>query len=248
MTVKITCGLLLAFATTAWSQYVVGAQSGTIQFTTGDVYVDQQAVRATPRKFPTLQTGQTLRTGRGRAEMLLGQAVFLRLAPQSSVHMLSSRLEDTRLEVTDGKVLVEVVTLNKYGRIQIQLGNTTTEFKHMGLYRFDVPPAEIRVYGGDAEVSAGEKTVDLTRGKSVLCDSDLLPRKFDLKTTDSLHEWSARRSLVTYLATPLHRTANWEILFNGSAYNRDFNKKYYLRFASRAFIRNQAQSSERQPN
>jgi len=140
MTVKLSCGVLLAFATTAWSQYVVGARSGTIQFTTGDVFVDGQPLLVAPPKFPEVQVGQTLRTGRGRVEMLLGPAVFLRLGQHSSVHLLSSRLEDTQVEVTGGKVLVEIVTLPKDGRIQIHLGNTSTEFKRMGVYRFDVRP------------------------------------------------------------------------------------------------------------
>jgi hypothetical protein len=248
MTIKRTCGLLLSLAGAAWSQYVVGAQSGVIQFTAGEVFVDQQAVRATPRKFPAVQLGQVLRTGRGRAEMLLGQAVFLRLGQQSSVQMLSSRLTDTQLEVTRGKVLVEVVALNKDGRIQIRLGNTTTEFKRTGLYRFDLPPGEIRVFGGEAEVSSGDQKVDLTRGKSVRGDSDLMPQKFDLKKTDGLHEWSARRSFVTFIATPpLRRPLNWEILFDGSAVNRDFNRKYFPRGASRQFIINEQRSRERQP-
>lgn len=249
MTFKRTCGVLLAITGGAWSQYVVGAQSGVIQFTTGEVFVGQEAVHATPHKFPELPLGRTLRTASGRAEILLGQAVFLRLGQHSSVRMLSTRLTDTQLEVTSGKVLVEVVALNKDARIQIQLGNTTTEFKRMGVYRFDLPAGEIRVFGGEAEVSAGDETVDLTKGKLVRCDSALVPQKFDLKKTDSLHEWSARRSFVTFLATPPRsRTLNWEFLFNGAALNRDFDRKYFPRGAARQFILNQQINSEPPPN
>jgi hypothetical protein len=132
-----------------------------------------------------------------------------------------------------------VVKLNKDAHIQVLLGNTVTEFRRMGVYRFEAPPGEVRVFGGEAEVSAGEKKVQLTRGKGVHCDSDLTPAKFGLKDTDSLHEWSARRSFVTFFSAPAGRQLlNWEIETDGSAYNRDFDRKYYLRNASRAFLRN----------
>jgi len=245
MTIKATCGVLLVSAGTAWSQYVVGARAGTIQFTAGDVFADAQPLRSTPKHFPFLQEGQTLRTTRGRVEMLLGQGVFLRLGQQSSARLTSASLEDTRIEIETGKALVEVVKLNKDAHIQIRLGNTITAFTRMGVYRFDVDPGEVRVFGGEAEVSAGEKKVSLTKGKSVRCDSDLAPQRFNLKNTDSLHEWSARRSFVTFFTTPAGRLLmNWEIQANGAAFNRDFNRKYYLRNASRAFSRNQGGSDQ----
>jgi hypothetical protein len=48
---------------------------------------------------------------------------------------------------------------------------------------------------------------------------------------------------VTFFAQRLRQTMNWEIRLDGSAYNRDFGRKYYLRNASRAFIRNGERNS-----
>jgi len=248
MTIHRTCGVLLACAGTAWGQYVVGARAGAIQFTAGEVFVNAQPVRATAKHFPFLEEGQELSTRQGRVEILLGQGVFLRLDQQSSVRLTSSSLENTRLDIEAGRVLVEVVKLNKEAHIRVRLKDTITEFRGMGVYRFDLPPGQLRVFGGEAEVSAGDKKVELTRGKAVRCDSDLAVSNFDLKTTDGLHEWSARRSFVTFFAQRLHQTFNWEIRLDGSAYNRDFDRKYYLRNASRAFIRNQEQNDQRQQN
>ena len=237
MTIRRSCSVLLAFAGTAWSQYVVGARAGTIQFTTGEVFANAQAVRATPKHFPFLEEGQELSTRQGRVEMLLGQGVFLRLDQQSSVRLTSSSLEDTRVEIEAGSALVEVVKLNKQAHIQVSLRNAITEFRGMGVYRFDLSPGELRVFGGDAEISVADNKVEVTRGKAARCDADLAVSNFDLKQTDGLHEWSAHRSFVTFFAQRLRQTMNWEIRLDGSAYNRDFDRIYYLRNASRAFIR-----------
>jgi hypothetical protein len=241
MAVKLNCVILLVFAGTAWGQYVVGARAGTIQFTAGEVFANGRPVRATPKHFPFLEEGQALWTRQGRVEILLGQGVFLRLDRESSVRLTSSSLEDTRIDMEDGRALVEVVKLNKAAHIQVRLRNTITEFRGMGVYRFDLPAGELRVFAGEAGVSAEGKKVEVTRGKAVRCDSDLALSTFDLKNTDGLHEWSARRSFVTFFTQRLHQTMNWEIRFDGSAYNRDFDRKYYLRNAARAFIRNQEQ-------
>jgi hypothetical protein len=62
-------------------------------------------------KLPTLKDGQLLRTNNGRAEILLGPGVFVRLGPHAALRMVNSRLEDTQIEIEQGAALVEVVEI-----------------------------------------------------------------------------------------------------------------------------------------
>src|SRR5277367_2397475 len=103
--------LFLLGAHAAWAQYVVSAHAGTIEYTKGQVSVDGQPFQSTPLKFPQLRAGQELRTGNGRAEILLGPGVFLRLGENGAVRMLDTRLEYAQIEVQQGTALVEVVEM-----------------------------------------------------------------------------------------------------------------------------------------
>lgn len=129
--------LLLLVTHAAWAQYVVSARAGTIHYVTGQVSVDGQAVQPTPLKFPMLQAGQVLRTGSGRAEVLLGPGVFLRLGEHGALRMLDTRLEDSQVEVQQGTALVKVVEIPRGSDIHVLVGTTRTGFKGVGLHRFE---------------------------------------------------------------------------------------------------------------
>src|SRR5580704_7583330 len=144
--------LLLLGTHAAWAQYVVSARAGTIHYIRGQVSVDGQPVRRTPLQFPMLREGQVLRTGNGRAEVLLGPGVFLRLGENGALRMLDTRLENAQVEVQQGTVLV---------------GPTRTGFKGIGLHRFEAGLNELRVFGGNAEVAVADQTVAAGRGRIV---------------------------------------------------------------------------------
>ena len=48
-----------------------------------------------------------LRTGQGRAEVLLTPGVFLRIGENSAIKLLDNRLVSTRVEILSGTVIVE---------------------------------------------------------------------------------------------------------------------------------------------
>ena len=114
--------ILLLCVSAAHAQYLVNAPVGMIYFTEGEVYLNAQPVQAplpeVPAedieyvlKFPVMTNGQVLRTGSGRAEVLLAPGVFLRLDSQAAMKMLDNRLEDTQAELQKGTALIEVVQL-----------------------------------------------------------------------------------------------------------------------------------------
>src|SRR5215469_221692 len=198
----LLCAMLLMCASPAHAQYVVSARAGTIHFTQGEVYLDAQPARATPLSFPLMADGQVLRTGNGRAEVLLAPGVFLRLDSQAAMKMLNGQLENTQVELQKGTALIEVVQLPKDARLQIKLGETATSFRGMGLYRFQADIRELRVFGGSAEVTAGDRKMGAGRGRMVQLASAPSLAKFNTKEIDALHEWSCRRSFLPYTSSP----------------------------------------------
>ena len=202
--------LLLLGSHAAWAQYVVSAQAGTIHYIRGQVSVDGQPVPRTPLKFPMLQQGQVLRTGNGRAEVLLGPGVFLRLGEHGALRMLDTRLENAQVEVQEGTALVEVVEIPKGSEVHVVVGPSRTGFKGIGLHRFEAGSHELRVYGGHAEVFAADQTVEAGRGKVVHLGDTLSVSRFDPRRKDALHQWAARRSYLLYNSNRRDRT-NWEV-------------------------------------
>ncbi len=94
--------LALSLAPHAWAQSVISAHSGVVDYIEGDVSIDGTAIHPKFAEFPDVKAGQLVATAEGRAEILLTPGVFLRMAENTSVRMLSNALADTRLEVVSG--------------------------------------------------------------------------------------------------------------------------------------------------
>jgi hypothetical protein len=247
--------LLLLGTHAAWAQYVVSARAGTIHYIRGQVSVDGQPVRNTPLQFPMLQERQVLRTGNGRAEVLLGPGVFLRLGEHGALRMLDTRLEDAQAEVLQGAALVEVVEVPRGGDTHVVMGVARTSFKGIGLHRFEAGSNELRVFGGSAEVVAGDQAVEAGRGRIVHLGGTLSVSRFDPRRDprgkDALHQWAAHRSFLLY-SSDLQagsRQTNWELTVvtpagnkpglrsdqdKTFASNRDFGVMFYSKVSTSA--------------
>lgn len=240
--------LLISCASLAAAQYVVSAQAGTIHFTLGDVYLDGQLLQKGRLVFPLLKDRQVLQTGHGRVEVLLAPGVFLRLGQQSALRMLDNRLENTLLVVQKGRALVEVVELVKDGRIQIQCGDSRSEFKKTGLYRVDADAEDLRVFAGEAEVVAGDQKVSAGRGLRVSLGGTLAVAVFSRKSFDALYKWAARRSFELFLENlPSSRTSgkkptNWVYTSLGWFWNPDYGTQFAARGSMLDYL-----SAERNP-
>jgi hypothetical protein len=215
-----------------WAQYVIGTRAGTINFTAGKVSIDGQIPERNPNPdvFPALKDGQVLRTaGDGRAEILLGPWVFLRLGPHAAVRMLNSTLTDAQMKIEQGVALIEVIEIANGNKVHVLVGTTSTTFRGLGLHRFDADRGDLRVYGGHADVTAGAQIFDVTRGRVLHLNTPFTESRFGTGKKDSLLRWAAARSFDLYIANPEARArlANWEP--NGYYYyNRDFG----IRFSS----------------
>lgn len=190
-------GLLAVAGLSAYSapaQLAISARAGMINYTEGDVQVDGKDVVARNSEFPEVKDGQELRTGEGRVEMLLTPGVFLRVAENSAIKMVSSRLSDARIEVLAGSAIVECAEIDKESSVTLMTGDVQMTFRKPGVFRVDADQKVIRTYAGEALVSRPGQSLTLKEGKQTSLAGVLAPEKFDNKVGDSFFRWAARRA------------------------------------------------------
>jgi hypothetical protein len=195
MSGRFLLALTLVLTGSAGAQSVISAHSGVIQYTEGQVTLDGKTVQPKFAEFPDVKVGQTLAAQDGRAEVLLTPGVFLRVAENSSIRMVSNKLADTKVEIVSGTAVVEVSELLQNNAISLQVHDNQIALIKKGLYRIDADdPGRLRVYDGDARVTSGaNSTVTAGRGREVVFGAVLEARNFDTKQTDAFYRWAARR-------------------------------------------------------
>jgi len=209
----VAAGSVVALAQSA----VISARSGLIHYVEGQVYLGDQPVETKFGVFPEVKENQQLKTEEGRAEVLLTPGVFLRLGENSSFRMVTNRLIDTRLEFLKGAAVVEADDIAKDNSVTVVYGDATAHPTKKGVYRFDSETSELRVYDGVAEVTKGDKTVEVREGHAIALDT-LAERKFDKTVTDALNRWSERRDQYVAMANVGAADTLRSSAFGGSVY------------------------------
>jgi len=197
-------------AMSAYGQSVISAKAGVVHYTEGEVKVGTgadaiQVETKTGGRYTEMKDGQELTTGEGRAEILLNPGVFLRVGENSTVKMISSRLSDTRLELTRGVALVEVAEVSKDNAVTMLVKDVSVTFSKMGLVRMDFDTG-IRTYKGEAQVMAGDTPQILKEGREMQFAAGNVIAKFDAKVGDPLFRWANRRA--EYIAMANVASAN----------------------------------------
>lgn len=192
----VAFALVFVAAQIGWAQDAISARSGLIHYSEGKAMVTGEQVNLTAGKFPEVREGKTLRTEDGRVEVLLNTGTFLRMAENSTMKMISSRLSDTHIEMARGTALVEVLETAKDNKVTVHVGDATIQPLKYGLYYIDAEAREVRVFDGQALVSLNSTSLKAGRGHSVRLGPTLQAAKFDRKKTDALYAWTQRRSAV----------------------------------------------------
>jgi len=188
----------LALAGIAWAQSAISAKAGMVNYTEGKVLLDGAAVKVKFDNFPQIRMGSELRTGDGRAEVLLGPGVFMRLGENSAVRMISDDLMSTHLEFLAGSVFVEGADLAKDEAVTFSYQGSSIDLLKKGLYRFDGEPAKVSVYDGEARVIVDGQAQVVRRAHLLRLDGVGVAEKFDATAGDDLFRWARRRA--EYLA------------------------------------------------
>ena len=191
-------GLLISGVACAEEKKPAPAVPGTINYVEGQVSLDGQALTSQAVGSTVLDSGRTLETKEGKAEVLLTPGVFLRVGKNSSVRMISPGLADTELELQLGQAIVEVAEIHPQNRIRIKEQSLTFRIEKSGLYDFDAEGNQLRVFEGRAQLETGSKTLTVKSAQEVITtDSGAWKvQKFDRKLYEDsdLYNWSSLRS------------------------------------------------------
>jgi len=187
--------LILCLSLPAWAQSVISARSGLIHFSEGSVFLDGQKIEQTFGRFDQMKDGSELRTEEGRAEVMLTPGMFLRLGENSEIRLVSGQLQDTRVELLSGSVVVESEKASANGQVTILYGAYQVQPREPGRYRIDWAPWQLRVEQGKAEVFHGLASIVVDTGYVLPFSGDLVAQKafFD-ERADALDGWNKART------------------------------------------------------
>jgi hypothetical protein len=188
--------LALLLAAAASAQSVRSTHSGLLYFFDGYVFIGDEQLQPKFGRFPELAEGGLLRTELGRAEILLTPGVFLRVAENSSVRMLSNSLTDTRIELLRGSAIIEVSHEAKNPPDTLVYKSWQVRIADDSVARIDAEPAQVRVLSGTADVSADGNSVTVQRGEILPLASVLVAERAITPAADPFNTWAMNRSSV----------------------------------------------------
>jgi hypothetical protein len=190
----LTAAGFFTFLSAGSAQSVISVKAGLVHYAEGKVLVEDKQVEAKFGEFTEMKQGQVLRTEEGRAEVLLTPGVFLRISENSAFKLVGNKLEDIRIEVLEGSVLVEAGEIGKEDSIVLTAGDSSVNIVKRGLYRIDADPAVLRVFDGEAQVAANGQTLKVKKGRQTSLGGALVAAKFDKEFSDPFQRWAGRRA------------------------------------------------------
>ncbi len=140
------------------------ALPGTLNYVEGQAAVGTDVLNAKSVGSVSLQSGQTLTTETGKAEILLTPGVFFRVGDNSSATLVSPSLTNTEVSLTKGQAMVEVAEIYKDNLLRVQEDGATTQLLKDGLYGFDATNGNVRVFKGEALVQDGDQNIKVKGG------------------------------------------------------------------------------------
>lgn len=183
------------------------ALPGTVNYVEGQAFINGTPLSTRQNGTTQVEPNQDLTTANGKVEMLLSPGVFVRLADNSDIRLVSNGLANPAVEVVSGEALVEVDGKATDAQISILQHGVTALLLKPGLYRFDANQNRIAVFDGRLKVTEDGRTKELGKGREALLTSPKFKTEgFDAKASqDDLYRWSSVRS--SYLAQASQQVA-----------------------------------------
>jgi hypothetical protein len=174
------------------------AVPGTVNYIEGAVYLNGSQLNAKDAGNTTVEPGQEISTGNGKAEVLLTPGVFLRLDNNSTVKMVSPNLALTQVELQKGRAGVEVDEIHDQNNLQVIDAGVTTRLNKRGYYEFNADRPGAMVFKGEAHVQVGDNKWEKVKGEHEVilsAGADPKPQKFDTDDAKGeLYNWNSLRS------------------------------------------------------
>lgn len=188
-------GFVFLTVRAVYPQAVVSTHSGVLNYSEGEIFLDDQATVQKPGAFPSMHEGSVLRTGVGRAEVLLTPGVFLRLDENSSFKMVATGLADTRIELLTGAAIVDSSDAAKTEGVTVLFRAYKMRFPERGLYRINTEPGVLQPYSGVAEITGdGPSPVKVDDSHQYFLDVGILTEKYGDGLVDGFTQWARNRS------------------------------------------------------
>jgi len=206
----------------ASGQSVIAARSGVVNFSEGIVFVDGQPLERKPGIFVRLREGSTLSTEGGRAEVLLTPDTWLRIGADSSMRMLSTDIDDTRVELLSGSAILDSAQAPAGSFVKIVFKGETIRPVKPGNYRMDADPPQLRVFKGEAEVSPNDaakkgEPVAVLAAQLMPLDGSTVARRFTQGADGLLDIWSDERGSLIASNLVNSQSISDPLLDNGAA-------------------------------
>lgn len=185
----------------AAAQSVIAARSGVVNFFEGVVFLNGQPLQRKPGIFVRMQEGATLATEGGRAEILLTPDTYLRLGADSSIRMISTDIDDTKVELVSGSAILDSAQAPSGAFVKIIFKGETVRPMKPGNYRMDAEPPQLRVFKGEAEVSRNDadhagkpgEPVTVLASQLMPLDGSTIVKRFTQGSDGLLDIWSEER-------------------------------------------------------
>jgi hypothetical protein len=197
--------LLVSLSPVLPAQTAIPVKAGLVDYTQGDVYIADHAAKATSTHFPDIKENDVMRTGSGRAEVLLGACTAMWVGGNSSFRMLSNSLIDTRIELLTGSVVIAVGAISKDSKLALTTKLVTVLPGRKGSYRFDMEPPRLEVTAGAAKVERPGQSIVVGRSQTVPLNGATDVPKLDKRNADSLDGWGKERAAILIRASNLHQ-------------------------------------------
>ncbi len=193
----------------ASAQAVIATHSGTVNFSEGEVFLDDHPLDQKAATFPAVKEGSTLRTENGRAEILLEPSVFLRVDQNSAIQMVSTDLAKTRIVFLKGALILDSSDRPAGSSLALAYKAYEFRFPKPGVYRINAEPGLLETYAGQAEVTGtgqpGPQKVDSHH--EFFFDIGMLTPKYGDGTLDNFSEWARQRSDIISAANRAEQDA-----------------------------------------
>jgi len=194
----VAVALLFPLLPHASGQSVISARSGLVNFFEGVVFLDGQPLERKSGTFPRLREGSTLATESGRAEVLLTPDTYIRIGEDSSIRMISSDIDDTRVELISGSSILDSSRAPDGEFVKVIFKDATIRILKPGNYRMDAETAQLRVYAGEAEVVRNGSPVKIEASQLMPLDGAPVVKRFTPGSDGLLDIWSEERgSLIS---------------------------------------------------
>ena len=199
-------GLLAFTPVISWGQQSpFSGRAGLIYYLEGEVTLRGRPGSQLSRDQQHLEAGQRIRTGAGRAEVVLAPGLLLGLGENTEFEMVKPNLSDLRVLVISGSVALHVVDDVYLEALLIQCGEAEMRFGKRGVYRLDAPAGgshQLRVFDGKAVVSTNGSKHKVKKKWSLTLAGGSEPavQKFDPSQKDSLDQWQDEKVVALQAA------------------------------------------------